>query len=378
MPLIVVASSVGEEPPSDAANSDAANSDATDSQAALNALVPKLRSKHKLVGLATMLMVDSNVIAKTADGERSKGSGVSVEITDRWHIGSITKSITATMISRLVERGKLGWSTTVGETLGESITVNSAWNDVTLEQLLTHSSGAPSNFSFTTQFNRPPEGEKRTKARLAAVAGVVATKPLSEPGKKFRYSNVGFTLAGVMAEKVTGTAWEDLVRKEVFKPLKLEHTGFGPPTDSVGKKLSQPRGHQNIGPFKRTVGVDEDNTPIIGPAGTVHMTLTNLCEFGHEHMVGEMGRGKLLKAKTYKRLHTAKLNDYAFGLFVPEETRWTKQRIIWHNGSNTMWYALLVILPEKNAVLAVTSNDGDIRQAEKAAFEILKELADTL
>ena len=46
--------------------------------------------------------------------------------------------------------------------------------------------------------------------------------------------------------------------------------------------------------------------------------------------------------------------------------------VYWHNGSNTMWYALVVFIPEKNMVVAVTSNDGDIEQAEAAAWEIVK------
>jgi len=50
-------------------------------------------------------MVDGKVVASAAHGERKKGSGVPIELGDRWHLGSITKSITATMIARLIESG---------------------------------------------------------------------------------------------------------------------------------------------------------------------------------------------------------------------------------------------------------------------------------
>ena len=54
------------------------------------------------------------------------------------------------------------------------------------------------------------------------------------------------------------------------------------------------------------------------------------------------------------------------------QARKSPTRVYWHNGSNTMWYALVVFIPEKNMVVAVTSNDGDIEKAEAAAWEIVK------
>src|SRR5690606_7475590 len=96
------------------------------------------------------------------------------------------------------------------------------------------------------------------------------------PGEKHAYSNVGYTIAGAMAEKVTGVSWEDLVRREVFEPLRLAGSGFGPPASS-DETLEQPRGHRPV-LLRWKVAVDDkaDNTPIMGPAGTVHMTLTDL------------------------------------------------------------------------------------------------------
>ena len=68
-----------------------------------------------------MVMVDGQVEAAAADGERKKGSGVPLEIGDRWHLGGITKSITATMIARLIESGQMKWTDTVGEMLSRGL-----------------------------------------------------------------------------------------------------------------------------------------------------------------------------------------------------------------------------------------------------------------
>lgn len=368
--LVAAALAVGPSPPCPAQEEDARRQ-AADAAIArhLKTLVPELRSDKKLVGLAAMVTIDGAPVAAVADGLRKKGSDVQLDVGDRWHLGSITKSITATVIARLVEREVFPWSMSVGQCWRDE-QLHPDWAPVTLELLLTHTGGAAPNFPLATQFRRPPEGPPRTRARRQAVLAMLKQEPAYPPGQRHLYSNVGFTIAGAMAEQVTGKSWEQLVRDEVFKPLELTKAGFGPPQDDA-HPLDQPRGHQNIGPFKRAAGVDEDNSPIIGPAGTVHMTLDHLCRYGHEHLDGRRGRGKLLKQASYTRLHTPRKNHYAFGWVVPPADDPDRGGMIWHNGSNTMWYAMIVLAPEHNAVIAVTSNDGDIAGAESAANQIV-------
>src|SRR5262249_36240094 len=108
-------------------------------------LVGNLRKENKLGGLAAVVMGDGKVEASADSGERKIHSGVPVEIGDRWHLGSITKSVTATMIARLVESGKMKWTDTVGERFRDD-KIHDDWKPVTLQQLLTHTSGAPANF----------------------------------------------------------------------------------------------------------------------------------------------------------------------------------------------------------------------------------------
>jgi len=174
-----------------------------------------------------------------------------------------------------------------------------------------------------------------------------------------------------MAEKTTGTSWEGLVKREVFEPLELVEIGFGPPR-SPSKTVDQPRGHISSLGQKVGMGDTADNTPIMGPAGSVHMTLENLSRYAEEHLRGEQGTGRLLAGETYKRLHTPRLHDYACGWVVKQPSDKIPHVIYWHNGSNTMWYALVVFIPATNMVVAVTSNDGDIKGAESAAWEIVK------
>jgi CubicO group peptidase (beta-lactamase class C family) len=316
-----------------------------------------------------MVMVDGQVEAAAAQGQRKIGSGVPLEVGDRWHLGGISRSITATMIARLIESGQMEWSDTIGKVFPEP-SVHEDWRPVTLRQLLTDTAGAPPNFPKAIWHERPALGPECTQARRKAVLNVMADKPAHPPGTKCVNSNVGITIAGAMAEMLTGAAWEDLVKREVFEPLKLTGAGFGPPK-SPDKTLPQPRGH--LARLAGKVAMDDqaDNSPIMGPAATVHMTLGDLCTFAMEHLRGDLGEGKLLSAETYKLLHTPVLNRYACGWVRNEPHTGSPYTLYWHNGTNTMWYALVVFIPEKNMVVAVTSNDGDFEKAEAAAWEIV-------
>ncbi len=363
---IVLISLAGSFPDSSHGQAAAGN----DNEAPLTELTTRLRQENKLVGLAGMVMVDGKVVDSAVDGERKTGSGVWLEIGDRWHLGSVTKSITATMIARLVESGRMQWSDSIGKCFPDE-SIHEDWKPVTLIQLLTHTAGAPANFSVLVNFKRPALGLECTKARREEVLNVVANKPAHPPGQKFAYSNVGYTIAGAMAEEATGATWEDLVKREVFEPLKLMGVGFGPPKSSA-EKLEQPRGHRTVLGLKVGLSDDADNTPIIGPAGIVHMTLNDLCTYATEHLSGDLGAGQLLSAETYKLLHAPVIDQYACGWVKKEPSTEIPHTVYWHNGSNTMWYALVVFIPEKKMVVAITSNDGDRKKAEAAAWEIVK------
>ena len=339
----------------------------------LKRLVAEQRASAGLVGLGVMVMQNGEILGSAVDGKRKKGSKAGLTVDDRWHIGSITKSVTATMLARLVEKGELSWSTSISDVFSKVDGLDAGWKDVTLEHLLTHTSGAPANFPFLTNFKKPAEGEARMSERKSTVINLLKKKPGSSPGEAFEYSNAGYTIAGVLAEQITGKPWEALVRQEVFDPLQIQNAGFGPPQDNAGE-LSQPRGHSRFLGFVMAAGSKADNTPVIGPAGTIHMTLREMLVYANEHLQGDKNNGILLKADTYKRLHTPLLENYAYGWVIDTPQESDVDSVVWHNGSNTMWYALLAYVPDINAVFAVTSNDGNIMGAEQSAWKIIKEL----
>jgi CubicO group peptidase (beta-lactamase class C family) len=341
----------------------------------LKQAVDQKRKSAGLVGLGAIAIQGGKVIGLSVSGERKKRSSSLLAPSDRWHIGSITKSFTATMIACLVEKGDLSWDTSIKEVFPEGNDIHSGWHDVTLGHLLSHTSGATANFSRLIGSKNPDAGIARMAARESAVKNILKKKPETTPGSTFLYSNVGYTIAGVIAEKKTGIPWENLIRQEVFSPLGMLTGGFGVPKDISGK-LSQPWGHKKVLGF--SVSTKADNTPIIGPAGTIHLSLNDLALYANEHLQGIQGRSSILKRDSFQRLHHPNLNAYAYGWVVGSPQDLGVGSVLWHNGSNTMWYALLVIFPDINAAIAITSNDGDVQIAEKYSWEIVKRLASLL
>ena len=320
-----------------------------------------IRVKHNLPALAAAVVVDGKIVVTNAVGFRKNGGPERVTVDDKFHLGSVTKSMTATVAAMLVEHGKISWTTTIGEAFPElKGEIHPDYLGVTLEQLLSHRSGAPGDAPGDLWRQAWAATGTAAEQRLAFSKGIMARKPETKPGTKFMYSNQGYTIAGVMLEKATSKTWEDLLRSMLFEPLGMTTAGFGAPA-SVNK-VDQPWGHTKTlvsGIEAVPPGPRADNPLAISPAGAVHCSLGDLAKYAAFHMVGERGESKLLTAESFKKLHTAVADndDYALGWMV-KKRGWANGRALMHNGSNTMFYIVVWMAPDKNCAVIVSSNIG--------------------
>src|ERR1035438_4788196 len=107
-------------------------------------LLEGIRAKYKLPSLAVAVVFDGKIVATNAVGVRKAGGSQKVTADDEYHLGSITKSMTATVAAMLVEQGKISWTTTVGELFPElREQINPKYRGATLEQFLSQRGGAP-------------------------------------------------------------------------------------------------------------------------------------------------------------------------------------------------------------------------------------------
>jgi CubicO group peptidase (beta-lactamase class C family) len=320
-----------------------------------------IREKHDLPALAAAVVVDGEIVVTNAVGFRRSGGPEHVTVDDRFHLGSVTKSMTATVAAMLVEQGKISWTTTVGDAFpdlkGE---IHPDYLGVTLEQLLSHRGGAPGKAPRDLWVEAWAANGTPAEQRLVFAKGLLALKPEATPGTKFIYSNQGYAIAGVMLEKATGRTWEDLLRSMLFEPLGMASAGFGAPASIA--RVDQPWGHTRkmfAGRDPVPPGPRADNPAAIGPAGAVHCSIGDLAKYAAFHMAGERGESKLLTAESFKKLHIAAADndDYALGWMV-RKRGWAKGRALMHNGSNTMFYVVVWMAPKIDCAVVVASNVG--------------------
>jgi CubicO group peptidase (beta-lactamase class C family) len=316
----------------------------------------RIRSKHGVPALGGAVADSGGVLAAAAAGFRRMGAPDRVTVHDRWHLGSCTKSMTATLLARLADRGRLSFETTIGEALADDVDVAEGWKPVTIERLLAHRGGVPADLSADGLWGRLCEQRgSPTDQRRDLAAGVLARPPGPEPGT-YLYSNGGFAIAGYVAERRTGRAWEDIMRDELFVPLGMKDSGFGPPGSSDA--LDQPRGHAAGDSRPVEPGPGADNPPAIGPAGRVHATLGDWARYAVEHLRGARGTSSYLKPGTFARIQARPATgDYAFG-WQHGERAWANGRVLTHGGSNTMWFCAIWLAPGRDLAFLAVCNAG--------------------
>jgi CubicO group peptidase (beta-lactamase class C family) len=330
---------------------------AEDYQARLN----EIREKHNVPGVAVAGVRDGETVFAGVSGFRQVGSPETVTVDDLWHIGSCTKAMTGTLAGVLVDEKRIKWNTKIVDVLPEFRgKLAKGWEQTTLGGLLTNRGGAPNSpppaaWALAFKANGTP-----VQQRLTFLGSVLSEKPEAAPGSAKIYSNQGFALAGAMLERVGGKPYEDLLQEKVFKPLGMKSCGFGPP--GTDKSVDQPRGHRgSAGNFTPvTPGVEADNPAAITPAGRVHCSIADFARFASWHARGPLADVKLMSDSTFQLLHSAAGgDDYAMGWVVTQRdwaggTTWT------HNGSNTMWFAVMWVAPGKHeAYVAATNVAGD-------------------
>jgi CubicO group peptidase (beta-lactamase class C family) len=252
--------------------------------ASLDGMLRPRLGQHNLPALAAAAVVEGEIIAAGAVGTRRAGADIPVTLDDKFHIGSDTKAMTALLAGMLVEADKLRWDTNVAEIYPELAgTIREEVKSVQVDQLLSHTSGILDNDALDKLLAQSFSqlDLNLDELRYWLIKHALAQPLQSPPGKRFGYSNLGYTLAGAMIERVAGATWEELVTTRIFDPLGLDSAGFGPQS-SLGR-VDAPLGHRirPDGTLKPMLaGPNGDNPNIIGPAGTAHLSILDFARWG--------------------------------------------------------------------------------------------------
>jgi len=350
------------------------------------------------IGMVAAVLRGERIVAQGVAGVRKRGTAEHITLNDRFHLGSCTKAMTATLVAMLVEEGKLNWVTTLGELFANTAKpMHPAWEKVTLRQVLAHRAGLRHEPDGLAQVlnelvGRPPRARLGTlpQQRLEIARQALSRPPGIAPDTKYWYSNVGYVLAGAVLEQITGRAWEELMRERLFQPLDISTGGFGPP--GIADKTEQAWGHSPVLGKPLDPRSPAAELPLFyGPAGLAHMTVTDWAKFIALHLRGDPAhphcQPALLKLDTFAEMHAvapattstgwvirgvnflatgdaAPAVTYCAGWFI-SKARWAKGtrpgdtgRRLWHAGSNGRWNCGVVIAPEIDFAVLVACNRG--------------------
>lgn len=338
-----------------------------DPETEIAALLEPIRQKHNLPALAGAVFEADGLIGQAATGVRKRGAKEKVGTGDLWHIGSETKAMTAALTGSFVAEGKLSWDDTMAAHFPEIAgRLDPSLRGVTLGQLLSHRAGLTANLAWSDFNNR-----NLVRARREA-AKELLTHPPEFPVGGYHYSNAGYVVVGSILEKIGGKPWETLMTERIFTPLGIKSAGFG--GSGTPGRTDQPWGHLDSGEVVKMNGPQADNPPVMGPAGTVHLSVADWSKFLTDQLKGSGEAKSLLPREIYQTIQSPHPlgSEYGFGWGVARRP-WAGGKVLTHAGSNTMNFAVCwLAIPRQFGILVTTNQSGD--DAQKASDEAVAAL----
>jgi CubicO group peptidase (beta-lactamase class C family) len=338
----------------------------------LKFLLEEHRIKFNLPALAASIVVDGKIVAASVVGIRKYGDNTPTQLNDRFHIGSIAKPFSVTMFARFIEQGFFSWNDTL-RNMFPDFSMQADYENVTIEQLLTHISGMPYQPTIP-ESETDKYGKTLQKKREGYVIAALKDKPEAKPGTKHIYGG-GHILVANYVENLMGLSYEELMKEEIFIPLKLTTARFGSP--SSPNKLDSPWEHiienGKIKPVKPDYNQFQQARSPVGR--NLCMSIIDLGRFAALHLKGSKGKSNYLKKETFNYLQTNSAEKNYSPAWAIGSANWAKGKILYHSGSTLKNLALCHIVPEENFAICIASNiwyDGLYQNFDKLNIEIAK------
>ncbi|GAB7016930.1 serine hydrolase [Methanogenium cariaci] len=308
----------------------------------------------------TKYNIPGAVVAVVADGELvyAKGYGYADIETQSpvnpeetlFHVGSITKLFTWTCVMQQVEAGTIDLDADVNTYLKDfSIPETYPGKPVTMRHLMTHSAG----FEEMEVHFAVAEPADLYSYRIYCRENIPAL--VYPPGTVSSYSNYGTTLAAVIVEDITGIPYDHYVQENILGPLGMK--------DTIVSYPEAPEQDENTASGYHYTSANiavPDTVFVIGPAGTISSTATDMAKFVGVHMEnGTLNGVQILAPETARLMHAPafandpRVSSMCLGFY---ENHINDERIITHGGDTDTFHSLLVILPERQAGYFVSYN----------------------
>ncbi|HUV30416.1 MAG TPA: serine hydrolase domain-containing protein [Acidobacteriota bacterium] len=261
----------------------------------------------------------AEVLFERACGFAIKSESIINKIDTRFQMASGCKIFTGVAICQLVESGKLGFDSLLSENIDAEFPNYSP--DITIHQLLTHSSG------ITSYFEEDVDPDYEALWRNTPIYNIRSPKdflPLFQskhmkfsPGEKFEYNDAGFILLGLVVESITGIDFSEYIRQNVFNPAGMRDSGYFS-TDQLPERTAYAYIKKNDGTWRTNFFA----VPITGaPDGGAYTTAPDMAKFWRAllegRLLGDEMTGQMMEAKIVS-LSDPTSSHYGYGVWIDQ------------------------------------------------------------
>jgi CubicO group peptidase (beta-lactamase class C family) len=339
--------------------------------------LPELLERYDVPGATVALVEDGDVTWTAAFGEADREDEQPMATDTVFRVASITKSVTAWGVMKLVERGEIELDDPVEHHVTRWKLPDDEFNTekVTIRRLLTHTAGLQMELPDDDQLFEPGEEIPLPDEVLAGEGLEAAAQFERPPGSGFSYSNAGFVLLELLIEEVTGREYETYIVEEILEPLGMDDATFSwdeevESTIATGYYFDGERSPVFIDPIK-------------APGG-LYATVEDIARFVAASTEGPdeepPGRG-VLDPETLAEIHAPEVettglyghvsDSYGLGNFV--ETLSGGHRAVWHGGQHTGWLSHYHCVPETGDGIVVLTNS---ERAQRLVVEVVSAWAE--
>ncbi|WP_043193301.1 serine hydrolase domain-containing protein [Streptomyces sp. NRRL F-2664] len=335
-----------------------------------------LRAAHHVPG-ATLAVFADGRIHELASGVLHRGTGVEATPDSVFHLGSLAKVYTATLVMQLVDTGRLDLDAPVAEILPEFAPAGppGAVKEITVRRLLSHTGGLTCDFTHDSG-----RGDDCLAGYVEAARNVALDCP---PGTAVSYSNIGYSILGRIVEVVTGRTWDQALKERIAAPLGLTST-MTLPEEALAFRTAM--GHlPGDGPEPEPAPAWDMMPRSAGPYGRVLATAADVLRLAKLHLDGGATADgtQVLGARAVAAMQRWEVD-------VPD--RWTVSADGWglgwslydwdgvpgygHDGASLGQYCYLRVVPGADVILVLLTNGGGARGLYTDLFrELLADLA---
>lgn len=313
--------------------------------------IPALMDRYDIPGVNIALVEKGKIVWLKAFGLADLDTGRKMTTDTYCRVESISKSVTAWGVMKLVQEGKVSLDSPVKQYLKSWSFPESQFStdSITVRQLLNQTSGMPLG---TIGVRYAPDDIRPTLKETLSKDAI----PFQDPGKSFYYSNTGFNLLELLIEEVTGRNFADYMQYEVLVPLGMHRSGFNwsetfnPPV---------PYGYDTKG-NRIPVYVYPDRA-----AGGLFSTVGDIGTFVTAGMTGFSGTGlNVINSRSIEKLYTPEIelsgyyslvfDSYGLGHFIEQLPN--GEKAVSHGGQGSGWMTHFHSIPETGDGIVLLSN----------------------